>query len=87
MEFLFEIIFDFIVEFAMEFFNDKRVPFPIRILAIIILIAVFGGIIALFFGLAVMAIRQGKIAAGVLLSIVDLLVIASVVYGIKKKKK
>lgn len=34
-----------------------------------------------------MAIRQGKIPAGVLLSFVGLLLIASVAYVIKKKKK
>lgn len=43
MEILFEILFELIVEGSLEAAADKKVPLWIRIIAGIILIAVFGG--------------------------------------------
>ncbi len=49
MEFLFDIIFEIIVEGSLELSTTKKVPTILRILAAIVFIAIYGGLIALFF--------------------------------------
>ena len=45
MEVLFEILFEIIVEGSLEASRDKKVPLWIRIIAGLILIAVYGGLV------------------------------------------
>lgn len=49
MELLFEIIFEIVIEGAFETATSesRRVPIPLRILCVLIVIAVFGGVLAL----------------------------------------
>ncbi len=44
MEVLFEILFEIIVEGSLEASQDKKIPLWIRIIAGIVLIAVYGGL-------------------------------------------
>ena len=44
MEIIFEILFEIIVEGSLEASTDKKVPLWIRIIAGIVLIAVYGGL-------------------------------------------
>ena len=45
MEFILEILFDLIVEGSMEAVGEKKVPLVLRILAAVVLIVVFGGLV------------------------------------------
>ena len=49
MELIFEILFELIVDGSLNATTDKKVPVIIRIIAAIILIVVYGGLIGLFF--------------------------------------
>ena len=46
MELIFEILFDFIVEGSVGAVGDKKVPLPLRIVAAVFLVALFGTLIA-----------------------------------------
>lgn len=48
MDFLLELLFDIIVEGSIELGSEKAVPMPLRILAALIVIAVFFGMGGLF---------------------------------------
>lgn len=48
MEFLLELLFDIIVEGSIELGSEKTVPMPLRILAALIVLAVFFGMGGLF---------------------------------------
>ena len=45
MEIIFEILFDFIIEGSMGAVGDKKVPFLLRILAAVLLLAIYGGLV------------------------------------------
>ena len=47
MEFLFEFIFEIIVEGAIAATSEKRVPLPLRILAAVFVVVLFGGVLFL----------------------------------------
>ena len=47
MEFLFEIIFEVVVEGAIAATSEKRVPMPLRILAAVFVVGLFGGVLFL----------------------------------------
>ena len=45
MEIIFDILFELIVEGSMGAVGDKKVPLPLRILAAVFLIVIFGGLV------------------------------------------
>ena len=47
MDFILEFLFDLIVEGSLEASTDKKVPLPVRIIAAVILIGVYGGLIGI----------------------------------------
>ena len=53
MELIFEILFDFIVEGTVGAVGDKKVPLPLRIVAAVFLVALFGTLIAVIIVAAV----------------------------------
>ena len=54
MELILEILFELIVEGSVEALGEKKVPLVLRILAALILIVVFGGLVGvlLYFGIS-----------------------------------
>lgn len=62
MELLFEIIFEIIFEGAFETATSesRRVPLPLRILCMLIVVAVFGGILALMIFCGAVLWRDGE---------------------------
>ena len=54
MELIFDILFDIIVEGSIGAVGDKKVPLPLRILAAVLLIAVFGTlvVVGLYIGIS-----------------------------------
>ena len=45
MEFIMEILFEVIVEGALEASSDKKIPLPVRVIAAIITVGIYGGLI------------------------------------------
>lgn len=62
MELLFEIIFEIIFEGAIEVASSdsRRIPVPLRILCVLIVVAVFGGILALMIFCGTVLWRDGE---------------------------
>lgn len=53
MEIIFEILFEIIVDGSLNTVSDKKIPLPLRILAAIVLLIVYGGLVylCLFWGI------------------------------------
>ncbi len=64
MEFIFEFIFDLIVEGSVEVLGEKKVPVFLRILAGIIVILVYGGIVGLIVYLGISDKSWGLLVIG-----------------------
>ena len=64
MEFIFEFIFDLIVEGSVEVLGEKKVPVFLRILAGIIVILVYGGIVGLIVYLGISDKNWGLLVIG-----------------------
>lgn len=66
MEFLFEFLFELIIEGSIELGTSRRVPMVVRVLAILVFLAVYAGIIVAFILIGCSAMQEGSTAAGVL---------------------
>lgn len=58
MEILFEILFEIIVEGVLEAATNRRVPLPVRIVAAVIVVGLFGGVIFLIVFAGVLCLRS-----------------------------
>ncbi|MBP5606776.1 MAG: hypothetical protein J6X66_00715 [Lachnospiraceae bacterium] len=70
MEIILEILFELIVEGSFGAVGDKKVPVPIRILAAVFLVLLFGAVVG---ALVYIGISEGNwiaIAAGITLSLI-----------------
>lgn len=67
MEFLFEIIFEIVVEGAIEATSEKRVPMPLRIIAAVIVVGLFGGVIFLMIFTGFICLRNDEKGMAVLM--------------------
>ena len=57
MEILFEIFFEIIVEGAIAATSEKRVPIPLRILAAVFVVGLFGGVLFLIIFTGILCLR------------------------------
>ena len=57
MEILFEFIFEVIVEGAIAATSEKRVPMPLRILAAVFVVGLFGGVLFLIVFTGIMCLQ------------------------------
>ena len=67
MEVLFEILFEIIVEGSLEASCDKKVPLWIRIIAGLILIAVYGGLVGFLIYEGIRSVNRGLLVIGIAL--------------------
>ena len=84
MEFIMEFLFELIVEGSLEASSDKKVPLPVRIIAAIVLIVVYGGMIGLFLYSGIHGRNWGMLILGVIILVITVLG-ARAVY--KKRKQ
>ena len=91
MEFILELLFEIILEGSLmigtgdlDAETEKKIPMPIRILALLISVGIYGGLIVLFFMLGLDAMET-KPAFGWLFVIVAVVFAVLVVYVIRKK--
>lgn len=83
MEIIFEFLFELIIEGSIETLGGKKVPLVIRIIASVILIAVYGGITGICFYCGI----RDKSPIIFLIGIFILLITIVLFYTIYKKRK
>jgi len=84
MEIIFDILFELIVEGSIGAVGDKKVPLPLRILAAVFLIVIFGGLVGVLIYIGIDEKNWIIIICGV---IVALFVIAAVWQTVRKHRK
>lgn len=86
MEFIFEILFEFIFEGSLEIGTSKKVPLPVRVLAMIFFVLMSGGFLALFLAIA-LEIMKNSTFLGWLLILFDLFMLGCIIYAVWKQVK
>lgn len=85
MEFLLELLFEIILEGTLELGTSRRVPVVIRILALLLILALFGGVTILIVIAGIHVLKQGDTLVGVLLLAAALLMALGSIYMVVKK--
>lgn len=85
MEFIFELIFEIIFEGSVELSTNKKVPWPLRILACLILLVVYGGLLLLIGYAGVNLLQDGKIAGGVIMILIGIFLAVMCAWGLIRK--
>lgn len=70
MELILDLLFEFFVDGSIEALGNKKVPKPLRIVALVFLIIVFGGIISLCIFFGIVDKNWILIAAGVFILVI-----------------
>lgn len=87
MEFIFELIFEIIFEGTLELGSNKKVPMPLRILAFLVFVLIYGFVIAAIWTVGYGALKDGNVAAAMIFFIVGIgLLIGSIHLFLKKLK-
>lgn len=86
MDILFEFLFELIVEGALELSTSRRVPLPLRILAAVIVVVVFGGVTFLiaFTGVMLLRSEDNMIALAVLMFLIAALIAGVLIWRVVK---
>lgn len=84
MDFILQLIFELIVDGSVSSLDNKKVPLPLRILAAVFLIVVFGGIVALCIFVGINEKKWIVLAIGILIAVA---VIIAAVSTVKKNSK
>ena len=84
MEIIFDILFELILEGSVGAVGDKKVPLPLRILAALILMVIFGGLIG---GLTYIGISEKNWIVLILGLVIAVAVIAAVWQTMRKHRK
>lgn len=87
IEGIFEVIFEIIVEGSLEVGKNKKVPLPLRILALILFVAIFGGLVIFFMVLGFDSMKQGDTAEAIVLFAVATGLLLGCIYMMRKKFK
>ena len=83
MEIIMEIILDLILEGSVEAASSKKVPLPVRILASVILLAVYGGLIGF---LVYIGIHEKKWLVLVLAAVILIITVLAFCRVYKRRK-
>lgn len=86
MELIFELFLEIVIEGCLEIGTSRRVPMPLRILALLLFLGVFGGLIVLFVIIGLGAMEDNP-AVGWLMIIIAVLLAVVVGYAVRKKAK
>lgn len=82
MEFLLELLFEIILEGTLELGTSRRVPVVIRILALLLILVLFGGVTILIVIAGIHVLKQGDTLVGVLLLAASLLM--ALIWSLKR---
>ena len=84
MDFLIELLAELILEGSLEIGTNRKVALPWRILALVVLLAAFGGVFALLLWLGILLMRDNA-AAGWLVIALDAVLVCGAVRMFRKK--
>lgn len=87
VDFIFELLFEIIFEGALEVSSHKKVPMPLRVLALFVFLLIYGFILVWMFLLGYEAAKSGSTGAAVMMYIVDALLLVAVIHMIRKQFK
>lgn len=82
MEEIFEIIFEIIIEGTVELAKSRRVPLPLRILAALLVTALYGGVIFLIVWAGLAAFNSSELNGGKTLGVVLFIAAAGITGGV-----
>lgn len=85
MDFLLELLFEIILEGTLELGTNRKIPLVLRILALLVILALFGGITVLILFAGYQAIKEHNTLAGVFLLIVGFLMALGSIHMIIKR--
>lgn len=75
MEFILELIFDIIVEGSIELGSEKKVPMPLRILALLVVLILYIGFAGVLFFVGFDAMESGEMGAAILFYAVSIFIL------------
>lgn len=84
MEFLLELVLEIVLEGSLELVTEKKIPMPLRILALLVFLGIFGGLCVVFICIGLDAMNT-RPAVGWLFLIIAVLLAVVVVYAFRKK--
>ena len=84
MELILDILFDLIVEGTIGAVGDKKVPMPLRIIAAVVLVLIFGTVIA---ACVYIGISEKNWIGFAIAGLVAVIVVAAVLKTIKRYRK
>ncbi len=85
MEFFLEVLFDLILEGSIEIGTSRKVPLVLRILALTLLVVIYGAFVMFLAVVAVTMWKDGSIVGSILVICIDVLFTCMVVLAIRKK--
>ena len=85
IEFFVELFLDIVLEGSMELGADKKMPKWLRIVAFMVLLIVFGGIVGLFLYIAYEALQEGDTVASIVGFCIAIGVVTFFVWGFVAK--
>ncbi len=87
MDFILELLFEIILEGSIELGSERRVPMPIRIIALLFFLLVYGFVIFALFMVGYDAAKSGEKGTAYLIYAIDAFLFIFVIYVIRKKFK
>ncbi len=85
MEILAEFLIDLVVEGSLELGTSRRIPMPVRILALLVFTLIWCAVIGVVMLAAVLVMKNFSVLPGLLLVLFDVLVVWKTVVMIRKK--
>ena len=85
MEFFLEVLFDLILEGSIEIGTSRKVPLVFRILALSLLVVVYGAFVVFLAVMAVIMWKDGSIVGSILVICIDVIFSFMVVLAVRKK--
>lgn len=87
MEFILELLFEIIIEGSLELGTHRKVPMPLRILALLVVVLVYGLLIGVLFLIGYDAAKEGNTGVAGMMYVIDALIFVLVIYAVRKKFK
>ena len=87
MEFVLELIFEIIIEGTIEIGTSKKVPLPIRIIALLIFLLIYGAILGVIAMVGIGVWQDGNTSLSLMVFGLDVLIALLVVCWIIKQYK
>lgn len=85
MEFLLDFLFELVLEGSIEIGTSRKVPLALRILALTLLVLVYGAFVVLLVVVAVTMWQEGATVGSILVIFIDVFFAGMIVLAVRKK--